>query len=382
MKRVLTFAFIFAVLVVFSADIAYANDPPIWYDITTKAGFVDERISFSVHAYDPDGDELTYRALNLPSRSNFNPKTRVFSWIPVTSGTYNVEFTAFDGRTSTKTSARIIVSDLNQDSRFIDDDDNTDKIIFGPPTFVNFNPPLVAAEGQLYTYTVQAAGSNGARVSYRLASFPQGMIIDSNTGVIQWTPNFNQGRDEPYIVKVGISNAQFENQREFKLFVQNVSQTISPPPIRRVDSLPPPNNLNSRQPLAISDIHTEQDGRDIVITWKTNLETVGRVIYDINSQADKKENFNYENATPDSKSIKDHEVKIRGKDLKRGETYYFRVVAKRNGDTIVSNEMTFKSNAEGLALLSSLADFFTNPWLWIIIILFALWFLFKKIVKK
>ena len=47
-------------------------------------------------ASDADGDDITYKALNLPTDANFNPDTRQFTWTPTTEqiGTHNVEFIA------------------------------------------------------------------------------------------------------------------------------------------------------------------------------------------------------------------------------------------------------------------------------------------------
>jgi enterochelin esterase-like enzyme len=56
-------------------------------------------LTFSVEATDPDGDELTYSASDLPAGASFDPATRTFFWRPgyTQAGEYPVTFTAVDG---------------------------------------------------------------------------------------------------------------------------------------------------------------------------------------------------------------------------------------------------------------------------------------------
>jgi hypothetical protein len=55
-------------------------------------------LSFSISASDPEGDDLTFSALNLPGSATFDPDTRTFSWTPSSSqiGTYQITFVVTD----------------------------------------------------------------------------------------------------------------------------------------------------------------------------------------------------------------------------------------------------------------------------------------------
>ena len=61
-------------------------DPPNRAPVLSAIGNknVDENalLEFSVSGTDPDGDELAYKALNLPEGASFNGNTRKFSWMP------------------------------------------------------------------------------------------------------------------------------------------------------------------------------------------------------------------------------------------------------------------------------------------------------------
>ncbi|GAG27144.1 unnamed protein product, partial [marine sediment metagenome] len=61
----------------------------------------------------------------------------------------------------------------------------TDPPDLTPPTITS-TPATTATQGQLYTYDVEATGY--PQPTYSLATFPAGMMINSTTGLIQWTP--------------------------------------------------------------------------------------------------------------------------------------------------------------------------------------------------
>ncbi|MDP3879417.1 MAG: putative Ig domain-containing protein [Dehalococcoidales bacterium] len=67
-------------------------------------------IEFTVRANNPENDNLTYTALNLPPGATFNSATRVFSFIPKSVGTYdNVIFSVSDGQSATSQTITISV---------------------------------------------------------------------------------------------------------------------------------------------------------------------------------------------------------------------------------------------------------------------------------
>ena len=97
--------------------------------------------------------------------------------------------------------------------------------------FSNFNPSLAAAEGQLWTYGLQAisTGSYSNQISYRLVSGPDGLIVTPN-GQMAWTPAFNQGRSTSYMVTVAAYNGSCENSQTFYITVQDMNPVPPPQP--------------------------------------------------------------------------------------------------------------------------------------------------------
>lgn len=71
-----------------------------------------------------------------------------------------------------------------------------------PPTITS--PAVTAATiGQLYSYDVDAIDPNvGDTLTYSLDTGPEGMVIDSTTGAISWTPTISQMANQNVTVRV------------------------------------------------------------------------------------------------------------------------------------------------------------------------------------
>ncbi len=98
-------------------------------------------------------------------------------------------------------------------------------------SFSNFNPPLSAVEGQLYSYTLQAVSTTSGQITYRLVNGPDGMTVSQN-GLIMWTPAFNQSRSSAYEVRVAAYNNGCETNQTFFMRVVdwNPVPTLAPTP--------------------------------------------------------------------------------------------------------------------------------------------------------
>ncbi|MGB3401136.1 MAG: putative Ig domain-containing protein [Microcoleaceae cyanobacterium] len=93
--------------------------------------------------------------------------------------------------------------------------------------YITSEPNLEVLGGQIYTYEVEATDPNGDSLTYQLLSAPDGMTIDSETGVIDWdTDTIPLGN---YSVVVEVS----DNRGETALQQYSLSLTDTPnrPPI-------------------------------------------------------------------------------------------------------------------------------------------------------
>ena len=74
--------------------------------------------------------------------------------------------------------------------------------LFNSSPVIESTPITTAKEGAAYTYGVEATDPNGDTLTYSLTTSPTGMTINSNTGVISWTPTESQIGDNEVVVDV------------------------------------------------------------------------------------------------------------------------------------------------------------------------------------
>lgn len=73
-------------------------------------------------------------------------------------------------------------------------------------------PPRSAAVGQPYRYAVSAISRDGGSIAYSLSLAPAGMVIDSRTGQIVWTPTGKQTGSQQVIVRAATDNSHVDLQ--------------------------------------------------------------------------------------------------------------------------------------------------------------------------
>ena len=91
--------------------------------------------------------------------------------------------------------------------------------LFNSAPVIESDPITTAKEGAVYTYDVEATDPNGDVLTYSLTTSPNGMAINSATGVISWTPT----TAENFEVTVEVSD---ENKSETQSFIIVVDETV------------------------------------------------------------------------------------------------------------------------------------------------------------
>ncbi|MEM7813796.1 MAG: tandem-95 repeat protein [Candidatus Aenigmatarchaeota archaeon] len=163
------------------------NQAPVLGSIGDQTVNENELLEFAITATDANGDALTYAATGLPPGATFDPATRTFSWTPTydQAGVYsNVTFTVSDWLESDDETITITVVDVNRDP------------------VITSTPVTTGTENVLYTYDVDAMDPDGDAVMYALSVAPAGMTIDSASGLIEWTPDYEQAGDHNVTVEV------------------------------------------------------------------------------------------------------------------------------------------------------------------------------------
>jgi hypothetical protein len=206
----------------FSIIVENVNDLPI---ITTSA--ITQATEDLVYNYDVDADDedltqdiLLFELVEYPSGMIINSSAGIISWTPTNShvGPNKVIVIVSDGMEGRDTQEFTIdVSNVN------------DRPI------INSNPVEEATEDELYTYDVNAFDVDvGDILIYSLATAPGGMIIDSESGIITWTPTNSDVGENLIIVRV--TDAQGANiTQSFTIDVEDVND---PPEITDMSVVP------------------------------------------------------------------------------------------------------------------------------------------------
>lgn len=156
------------------------NRAPVLNTIGNKTVNENQTLQFVISGDDPDGDTLTYTAVNIPTGSTFDPNTKTFSWTPGYSdeGSYtNIEFTVIDNGTPMELDVELITITVGNLNR--------------APVLNNPGPQSVLELDNL-TFSVSASDPDGDMFTLGVTSLPVGAVFNEITGQFIWTPNLAQ----------------------------------------------------------------------------------------------------------------------------------------------------------------------------------------------
>ncbi|WP_109830804.1 putative Ig domain-containing protein [Reichenbachiella versicolor] len=186
-------------------------EAPVLATIGSKTVIETNALIFTATAADPNvGDILTYSldAASIAQGMTINSSTGVYSWTPSISqsGSYNVTVSVTDGT-------------------FIDSETFLITVVDFP------EPPVLAAitdktilEGNTLLLIASATDPNGGSLTYSLdaASIALGMTINSNIGLIQWTPTTSQSG--VYLVTITVSDGALTDSKTFNITVTDLPE--------------------------------------------------------------------------------------------------------------------------------------------------------------
>ena len=352
------------------------NRPPTWLTYVTnqyQTGIVGKQIYFTVLASDPDGDSISYTAINLPQGAGFDNLNRSFQWVPNLTGNFPVTFRATD---SFGNSADLSIT-INVTTGSTGGGTVLGYYSGGPamPYFTT-TAGSYAVEGRPYAYDANAIDQDGDYLTFGLVSGPSGLTVSQYTGLVQWTPNYSQGGSS-YEVVISVTDGRNIARQIFTIYVENVNGTGSVLGA----------TTSNVEKLVISNV-TATDASDvdskvcnITVQWDTNIPSTGQVIYGFGSQADKLKDFSYDSATQETAGRFTRNQANLGC-LKSGSTYYFRVVARAEGQTVHSLErILIPVDRVASKTTASVMDIFgklLNPWFLLILILAVLAYVYYR----
>jgi subtilisin family serine protease len=219
-----------------------AAEPPVITSSPVTIAVQGQPYTYDVVADDPDeGDELTFRLNMAPAGMAIDAQTGLITWTPTAAQVGGQE-------------VMVVVEDqvgLSSSQSF-----TITVIIAIHPPQITSSPSPWAMEGQLYTYNVEATDPDpGDTLTYLLDVAPVSMAIDA-TGLIQWTPTFNQEGIYDVTVRVVDAAGLFVIQ-QFTITVENVNR---PPVITST----PGTDASVGQPYSYDVEASDPDSDDIL----------------------------------------------------------------------------------------------------------------------
>ncbi|MCU7935406.1 MAG: VCBS repeat-containing protein, partial [Candidatus Thiodiazotropha sp. (ex Dulcina madagascariensis)] len=157
----------------------------------------DQPYSYDVEATDPEGAVLTYSLALAPAGATIDSATGLIQWTPDNAAVGNLLLTVVvkdPGGKAASQSWQLSVADVND-----------------PPSMIS-TPVTSATAGVLYSYDVEAIDPEGDPLTFALDAAPAGMVIDTATGLINWTPAMAQVGLQGVIVRVGDGKGGFATQ--------------------------------------------------------------------------------------------------------------------------------------------------------------------------
>lgn len=138
---------------------------------------VEREYQYNLTGNDPDGDLVQWRLVNGPEGAVIDPTSGSLRWQPTVdqlgAHSLTVELSDAYGLTTQQT-FEVQVNGANT-----------------PPAFLS-TPSTRAAQDQAYSYQVIAKDPEQDELTYSLGINPNGMTIDAQSGLIQWTPEASQ----------------------------------------------------------------------------------------------------------------------------------------------------------------------------------------------
>ncbi|MBU0666546.1 MAG: putative Ig domain-containing protein [Nanoarchaeota archaeon] len=164
---------LFLLVITFLLTLMVVSANPVVNAISGKTVAEGSVLSFDVTCSTPDSGATTFTHNGTAGTlTKTNDTLAVFSWTPGYSaaGTYSYNFTVADVDSSSSTTMTIIVTNTNRN-----------------PTITS-TPTTSVVKNHLYTYNAIATDLDSDVITFSLISPQIGMVINSTSGVMTWTP--------------------------------------------------------------------------------------------------------------------------------------------------------------------------------------------------
>jgi RHS repeat-associated protein len=166
----------------FTYDVVFVgqlNRPPVFTTTPNTEALVGHPYAYSAAASDPDGDPLTFSLAVGPTGMAVDATTGRVTWAPAPGnlGNQAVALRVTDGRGGSAEQDFTLAAIQPPPNR--------------PPVFTS-SPGVSANVNTAYQYQATATDPDQDSLTFALAGGPQGMTVDSASGLVQWQPTASQ----------------------------------------------------------------------------------------------------------------------------------------------------------------------------------------------
>ncbi len=175
----------------FSLLVSGANLGPTIVSRAPSEAVAEVRYVYGVRAIDPENDALSYSLSNAPSGMIIDSARGIIRWTPTLAQLGTV-------------SVAVDVADIHGNSASQTFDILVAQVVRNKEPIIASRAVFKARIGAEYRYDVEALDPEGDTLAFSLVESPTGMQIDSQTGLITWTPT--AGQAGAHIVRVAASD--------------------------------------------------------------------------------------------------------------------------------------------------------------------------------
>ncbi|WP_299397240.1 putative Ig domain-containing protein [uncultured Gelidibacter sp.] len=229
------------------------NGAPVVTNPGVQNSAEDDVISLQITANDPDGDNITYSASGLPIGLSIDTTSGLISGTIATGAStnspYTVEITVTDDGTPSESATITFTWNVSATA------------VNGAPVVTN--PGLQnSAEGNVISLQISATDPDGDDITYAASGLPNGLSIDTTTGLISGTIAAGASANSPYTIEITVTDDGTPSESTTITFTWNVSATA----VNGAPVVTNPGVQNSAEDdvISLQITATDPDGDDII----------------------------------------------------------------------------------------------------------------------
>ncbi|MHB8956711.1 MAG: putative Ig domain-containing protein [Pirellulaceae bacterium] len=202
----------------FVVTVEAENDPPVLDYIGDKIAVVGFPFELVVRASDLDDEQFTWTIAGLPAAATLTPgnvpDTAVLRWLPAfaDAGRHSVTLAVSDGGNGDAGRVATDVQTITLTVRA----SNQAPVLTEPGT-------LVVREGETLSIPLVASDADGDALTFSAENLPAGAWLDPESGILAWTPHYEQAGTYPGIV-IWAGDGHRSDTATFNIDVSNTNR--------------------------------------------------------------------------------------------------------------------------------------------------------------